>query len=301
VELSAVRTRGLVCVLLPVVLAGCASAPAGADGDLVNGWPMLSPAVVPEPVVGQCSTTMVTFASDMAKAPTTRAASCAALHASETVYVGRFTGAAAERDDTPTPTDKRAAYAECGKAASEYLGDDWHDARVELVLLTPTAKQWGGGARYFRCELAEVGSDRGGIVGSTASMKDGLRGGRPLAITCAALYNETKDGFDDTTAVPCTQSHRLEYAGYTVAPDGPYPATNDNLDKTFGGPCDNVVAKYTGMTTTQFAAHRQIDALWWATSQPRWELGERSARCYVWLPRVPDVRRSVRGMGNTTL
>jgi hypothetical protein len=291
----------LVCVLLLVVLAGCARVPEGADGDLVNGWPMLSSAVYPESVVGRCSTTMVNLASDMATQRRMEVVSCASPHASETVYVGRFTGVVAERDSTPTPTDKRAAYAECAKAATEYLGDDWHGARVELVLLTPSSRQWGGGARYFRCELAEVFSDRGAIVGSTASMKDGLRGGRPLAVTCAALFNETKNSFTDSTAVPCTQSHRLEYAGFAVAPDGPYPATNGDLDKTFERPCDDVVAKYTGMTTAQLAAHRQIDALWWATSQLRWELGDRSARCYVWLPKVPDVRRSVRGMGNTTL
>jgi len=291
----------LVASLLLVTLSGCASAPAGVDRDLVNGWPTMSPAAFLAPVVGTCyaSTTVDSYRLELRT--TTKTESCAVKHASETAYVGTFTGVAAAQTHPPTTSDQVAPWAECEKGAAEYLGEDWHGARADLVMFTPTSSQWEGGARFFRCDLVEVKSDKDVVVPRTASLKDGLRGDRPLALTCARLVDETKDSIGDLASVPCTESHRVEYAGVAVAPAGPYPFDTTSWDQLFNGGCEAVVAKYTGMTVAQLGAHRQLQWIWWGTSELHWVRGDRSARCYVWLPSVPDVRRSVRGLGNVRL
>jgi len=253
---------------------------------------MMSPAAWTEPVVGTCYASTTVNSYDLDARTMKKVESCDVKHASETVYVGTAKS---------TFADMVEPYAECGKVASDYLGEDWHGARVDLVLFTPTALQWGAGARFVWCDLVETTSDRDVIVPRTSSLKGGLRGDRLLAITCATLIGETKTSVEDTAAVPCTKTHRIEYAGFTLAPAGPYPPDEKSFDQAFRDLCHKVVADYTGMTLAQFNAHRQVGSMWWATGRAHWENGDRSARCYVWLPAVPDMSRSVRGMGNKSL
>lgn len=288
---GALRRRGLLLLLIAgqVLLAGCSGAPASSDRKPTEASPTPS-AGASAPMVGSCydGNAIERYRSEMraiAKVDT-----CDVKHVAETAYIGTLNGSA-----PPTGADLRAIWAECEKGASDYLGDDWHGARADLVMFTPTPEEWSGGERGFRCDLAETTDDFGLVARRTASLKDGLRGARPLAITCLKLVA------DDTAPVPCTESHRYEYAGYAVAADGPYPADDAAFRKAFDGGCETIVAKYTNMTVSQLRAHRQLQSIWYRPDERHWDLGDRSARCYVGLPAVPDVRRSVRGIGNHTL
>jgi len=286
-------------VLLALMLvAGCAPVPAGVDGDLANGWPALAEATFPKPVVGTCYLSVANWADEIARENALPQPTCAESHTSETVYVGTL----AEASAPPTGKDLRPAMDECRRGATDYLGADWHRARVELTVLTPTRKQWSGGVRYFECQVIETKSEATALVTRTGSVKDGMRGDAPLARGCVNLVGEDADGnFDDFTQVRCDQAHRGEYAGTADVGDVPYPADEKASDKVFGGACARVVASYLGMTLSQFGNHRQVGWMYWATSKATWEVGLHSANCYVWLPKTPEVRRSLRGMGNKAL
>jgi hypothetical protein len=303
--LGPVRARGLVSTLVTVALtvgsAGCAGRPPGTDGELVNGWPVpASPAFV-VPVAGTCYTSETTDV-DVLEPLVTKRGSCDEPHATETVYAGAFKSPVADQSIPPRNAELTAAWAECERGAVDYLGDDWHHARADMRIFVPTSAQWSGGARFFRCDIVEVKSEMGVIVQRSTSAKDGLRGARPLGKACAVLIGETKDGaYDDTKAVPCTETHRLEYTGFIIAAEGPYPTDADAFDRAYDDGCQKTTAQYLGMTVAQLRAHQQVSWTWWGVNERHWAFGDRSTRCYVWLPPVPDVRRSVKGMGNTSL
>jgi hypothetical protein len=281
-----------------MLVAGCAPVPAGVDGDLANGWPALAAAGYLKPVVGTCYLSSADYAEEVVRHFVVMQDNCGGSHTSETAYVGTL----AEAPAPPTGKDLRPAMDECRRGATDYLGADWHRARVELTVLTPTGRQWSGGSRYFECQLIETKSEDGVIVTRTGSLKDGLRGDAPLARRCVNLVGEDADGnFDDFTQVPCDQAHRGEYAGTADVGDVAWPADDKAAEKVFSAACAGIVASYLGMTLSQFSKHRQVGWMFWGTSEAAWAVGLRSANCYVWLPKTPEVRRSLRGMGNKSL
>ncbi len=148
--------------------------------------------------------------------------------------------------------------------------------RLELVLPTPAA--WTGGARWYRCDILRFTNALANQVDtSIGSVRDGLRGARPLALTC---YTQT-DQSDATTGEgrnPCASPHNSELAGLYTAPDIPWPADEKaREDLGFKG-CDPVVGAYLGFTS----GHDDSPYLGYAISlfdQSQWELGDRTIRC----------------------
>src|SRR2546430_3892555 len=148
----ALAVLGAVAVL---GLAGCGK-PAGIDGDLTNSWPAFEKAKTPVPVVGACYPTEYdpTWVGDFSKAVECKTAS----HQTETVFVGAFTGADADRSGPPLAGSaaRKTAFAQCQKAANDYIGGDWQSAKVDIGLVLPDDKAWTGGAPRYRCGARQV-------------------------------------------------------------------------------------------------------------------------------------------------
>jgi hypothetical protein len=298
--------RKLIAALVPLValtvLAGC-GAPSGTDGDVVDDWPMLAAAKIPSPPVGTCYTTNVDFFEpDTVTLFSFKAVdSCATAHASETFYVGELTGAAASSSTPPKGEGLKDGWAKCNSEAEKYLGGDFHDGRLALQVLVPSATQWTAGARYLRCDLAEVVSDGGKPVNRTGSLKNGLTGDKAVALACAMeVYDTDGKTWLDYTATPCSSAHNIEYVGTYAAPERAFPKTADERKAAIEAGCDALGAKFLGMTTAQLSAHKQVGIGYWTVGEENWNRGDRSSRCYAMLFDKKTVSRSLKGVGPTT-
>jgi hypothetical protein len=127
-----------------MVLAGC-TAHADVDGNLTDDWAAMTEPTGVVPQAGTCHYVYVTVGYRTGYLPV----KCVDQHQSETVYVGRFTGASAELAIPPVPGSRphRLAFAQCDGKAKAYLGGDWRNARLWLGLTLPSKYAWEGGAR----------------------------------------------------------------------------------------------------------------------------------------------------------
>jgi hypothetical protein len=168
-------------VVMVLFAAGCGR-PDGTDGSLVDDW---SAPVEPKPFVPAAA---VCHPSELESGAASLAlynpTDCAQSHAGETVHVGQFTGANANSSkphESNTPA-ARAAFNDCDAKATEYAGAPWRTARLHLRVLFPSGTAWAGGARWYRCDLAEAADlDSGASVRRTASLRGALAAGSPLA------------------------------------------------------------------------------------------------------------------------
>lgn len=272
--------------------AGCTGRPAGVDGDLVDDWPAMADPVTPVPVAGVCYDEPLQETWYGGFDPV----DCDESHHSETVYVGSFTGATADRTTAPR-SDQAAradAYGTCQQALSDYLGGDWHTAAVTLVLVLPSDAAWTGGARWYRCDVAQFQdlAFRKQVV--HGSVKDGLRGKRPLAITCFV----GKDAPDDTVVikkgVDCAKPHNGEFAGLYTPPKGAYPK-GDRADQLGQDGCEAVVADYLGFSgkhdTSQY-----IGWMWTSVTEDQWRLGDRTIQCLAYTWDGEMIKGSIKGI-----
>jgi len=272
-------------------VAACAACgnPAGVDGDLTDDWHAMPEPHIVVPVVGTC---YISADFDLASTPTQKAP-CDERHSTETVYVGQF----ADRT-TPPPEnglDEQRAFAECGKAASAYVGADWHNGPLRLLFDTPAGLEWDVGRRYYRCDLFEISSGMGHAAARTGSLKGALTGDRPLATGCANLVSEDelKRTFDDLSRTDCTEAHRVEFTGFLIEPDSPYPPERD---RTLDLHCQAKVADFLGITAAALRERPDVSWIAWPTDEGSWKLGDRAVYCYA-ITRRP-VQRSLHDLGN---
>ena len=292
------RWSAALAALSVVVLAGCAR-PAGADGNLVDDWPAHGRAVAAPPPAGACHIAPSGFAQNLTSKTLVQVGACTDPHSSETIFIGAFSGALADAGSPPAPDELDGAYGECDRAAKEFLGDDWHNGRLVLLVFAPTPDQWRGDGRFFRCDLTEVRSDAGRIVERPSTLKDALRGDRPLAHGCGtSIGRGTEGGWEDLRVVPCSTAHDLEYAGFITVSERAYPEGRSAIGSSIGVECAARVASYLGMAVAELLAHRQVNYGWWMVGKDRWAIGDRSARCYVLLEPGVTASRSLKDMGN---
>src|SRR5689334_16316279 len=118
------------------LLAGC----SGSGDPGRNGGPSPSAS---RSLVGACLTSGGVIASGDKGDPVTKEVGCDAPHKLEVVSTGRFP------DGGEVPgwggDAMQAAYADCGKAATAYLGADWHGGWVFLHIGRPASSDWAGG------------------------------------------------------------------------------------------------------------------------------------------------------------
>ncbi|MGC9670476.1 septum formation family protein [Planosporangium sp. 12N6] len=300
-----VRRAGGLAALCLLTLVACAR-PDGIDGDLTDDWSALPVPRSTVPAVGQCLQGTVnswTFVE-----PPLSSADCSAPHTLEVVHVGRFS-TATEEASAPPPHDSdetRTAYAQCDKAAREYVGGDWHDGQMFLHYSPPTGPKWQDGARSFFCSLIETGGMRGNGRSRTGSLKGALGGDRPLAKRC---YNEKgtvdADGFyepvEDSLPVDCGTAHNAEYAGTYVPPDLVYPSSAEALSRMQLDGCEQVVAGFLGLSSSALNDRAEVGWRAWGQDKYWWPVGERGITCFVLVPANLPVRGSLRQLGTRPL
>jgi hypothetical protein len=295
------RRVGIVATSVTLVLAGCAGRPTGTDGDLANRWPAMPAAQIVVPVAGSCWATGSSVRA--ALLPWfTAGVPCASPHDLESAYVGQFTGNEAA---APTPPEEdsapeRIAYSICRDRTNDYLGGDWHDAMLMLTLVIPPFTQWKVGARWYRCDLmhltSPVSSDP---LIQTGRVVDGLRGSRPLALTCMATREDPQRAILAANLVDCAQPHAAEYAGTFTAPDLPWPA-KDGGDSVADAGCHEVVTRYLGLGRAADWTDQSLGYWYDGFDNDRWLLGDRTTRCYAYAyTRTGKMVGSVRGTRNT--
>ncbi|HEY0700414.1 MAG TPA: septum formation family protein [Micromonospora sp.] len=280
--------------LMAVLLTGC-GAPGGADGDLTDDWKGLPHAQAFVPQAGACHSANDTVGYLSAYVPI----DCSTLHRAETVHVGTFTGADADRV-TPPPAGSPAmlaAFADCDARTKQFVGADWRGARLSVRVLLPSPENWAGGGRWYRCDVFELGTSSDGLgddaAQRTGSLRDALKGPSPLAYTCI-----DKDGWWYLVAIGCDQPHRFEYVGVWTAP---YPSNPDfkALAENTRRHCRSVIARYVGVPDDVLLEYR-TGLAYRVPSKLAWAQGDRGIRCFLYSDRK-ILKRSLKGTGTKGL
>jgi len=274
-------------------LSGCGK-PAGVDGNLINGWALPAEPKIPVPTAPACYNVAAEDPTDVQKWP--EAVDCATTHTVETIYVGQFTGDAAQQSSPPPSggPDRRSAFAQCTSSAKDYLGGDWRAGRAELFLVLPIELHWDAGARWFRCDVVEYKDlESYSIVDRQTSMKGALSGTGDLLLGCATVA-ASGDSIDTVLPSPCSAAHNGEFTGVFDNPDGDYPADSAARSKANLDGCRGIVAAYTGIPNDKDFQYR-VGQVASPFSKASWELGNRGVRCYVWTPKT--FTNSLKGVG----
>jgi hypothetical protein len=290
------RRRGLFSAITSViatalVLAGCAAAPTVGDGSLGVTWAVPPTPTVPTPKVGMCTARdgaepvpRVSWNMSIFSSPGTTV-ECSVEHLAETYFVGTFP-ADTETDAAGPPEHGtprfRFAYETCAERATEFLGGDFHTGRLSIVPVMPSDRQWAGEARWFRCEVMEIVDDLLLTIGPRSeTLRDGLRGAKPLALTCAnAKLSDDLAHFLTNTFVPCAGAHTSEMTGIYVAPDIDFPGNKAVEDAALDA-CYGMAATFLGLTRAELDNVLGIRWTFSGGQRELWSVGDRSHRCYV--------------------
>ncbi len=223
---------------------------------------------------------------------------CTARHSTETYYVGTITDARTDALTVPPRAGAREfkpLYQVCAKRAVEFLGGDYHLGRLAIVPVLPTKTEWSAGARFYRCEVMEIMANRK-VLQRTTSVKDGLRGKRPLAIGCA---NRSVDGDGNITSftwVDCATPHHLEFTGLYTHRDGEVP-TEATLRERAAVGCLGVGIRYTGHSPSEVNNDGKYS---WVFSHindvdTTWRVGDRTHHCYLGAYPAKKLTGSIKG------
>jgi hypothetical protein len=146
--------------------------------------------------------------------------------------------------------------------------------------------------------METVGKDDSDYVPRTASIKDALRGSKPLGYACygVTLKNNSVDKMNPTT---CTKGHNAEFAGVYTAPEGEYKtpdrATYDGYHKS----CRSVVARWANVPNDGNTVYR-YGTIVTPLGRTEWERGNRGVLCHIWLDKK-NLTRSLKGAGTGAL
>lgn len=282
--------------LVTVVLAGCGT-PAGTDGDLTDDWRPVGEVEQFTPKVGDCHL----IGDPTSYLTSYEPVNCARAHLVETFHIGRFTGSLAGRPTPPKVGSAvlRPAFAECDTRAREFLGGDWHGARLVVQVVPPSPNGWAGGSRWFRCDVFEVsavetdGDDTSDWPAQhTGTLRDALKDpASPLAYGCLAGVT------GGLLQLPCTSAHRIEYAGTWTAPEVPF-ATLAGDESRINAACRTVVAGYVKLPVDRLLPYR-TSTMYGLPSQAAWARGDRQVRCFIWSYDL--MKQSVKGGGPRAL
>jgi hypothetical protein len=284
--------RTMAAALLLAGVAACSGpAPEGVDGDLTDGWAMLPAAAPFRPAAGVCHESLVEVAAMAEHQPV----SCAELHVAETFYVG-------EGPDEPVAPSggsaaMHAAYADCSGRAAKFLGGPWRGARIVVRVVWPSREAWAGGARWFRCDVAQADLDGSSETSRTGSLAGALKADSELRLACFNPKVDA-DAVRTMTAVSCTKAHAAEFAGLWTAPDVPFAEQTMDRERSAAG-CRSAIAAFTGVPDDDDVQYRTG----WISYNPtrtEWQQGERRVRCFLWF-RGGKLTRSLAGAGPSAL
>lgn len=284
--------------VLVALLAGCAK-PEGVDGDIADDWRPIAEA---KPFVPQAGACLQTRYAAVGYLSSYTPVDCAQDHFTETVYVGAFTGAAAEANVPPAAGSPaiREAYAECDKQAKAYLGDDWRVARLWLGLTLPNPNAWTGGARWYRCEVVEVAfpEEAADVRQRRGSLKGALTATSQLRLGCYTVKTQRGE-IDQMRPAGCGTAHRAEFVGvYTAPPEVPYPKGDERRDIFLAG-CRVPLARFADVPNDADLRFRS-GLIWIPPREEEWTSGDRGIRCYLWVS-DRDLTKSMRDAGPSGL
>ncbi|MFX0591490.1 septum formation family protein [Melissospora conviva] len=271
--------------LAALLTAGCA--PPGVDGDLVDDWPVVAEPQSWSPVAGECHPAAYWGENSLAKYTPV---SCDESHSWETFHVGTLP---AERVTLPPAggVDRAAVFKECSAEADKFLGGDWRDARLSLQVLYPTKEAWSGGARWFRCELANI--DIEFPVNRRESLRDSLAGSAPaLARGC---YTREGDNFEP---IACDKPHNYEYVGTWFAEPSMEYADLLRRASRIHRECRSLVAKF-AKVPDDAAINARTGTQLLLPRRQEWDEGDRGVGCMLFLSRT--LHRSMKDAGTKGL
>lgn len=287
-------TRVVLGGVAALTLAGC-GAPAGVDRDLTDDWAVPGEPAPFTPETGACHPEF----HEVGYITVYRPVDCADEHMVETIHVGTFTGEHADRATLPPAGSpaRLAAWRECDAKAAETLGADWRTGRLWLSVVLPSPQGWLSGARWFRCDLAEVESPRGvTLVRRSGSLAGALKDGSPLSLGCFNVQIKG-DLISKLVPVACDKPHNSEFVGVYTAPDTPYDVFEEN-DKQLHNGCLEVTARYAGLPNDRLMRYRTGTIASWPSEQ-EWDAGNRGVRCFLLVNR--KLTRSAKGAGTAVL
>lgn len=279
-----------------LALSGCTSRPAGVDGNLTDDWAALGQPTIFIPEAGTCHEQL----QKIGYRGTYQPVDCGQRHQAETAYVGTFRGPDAERT-TPPPAGSTllvAAYRDCDKRASDFVGANWRSGRLGLIIVPPSSYGWTGGARWYRCDLVEIdGLDNPEFVDRAGSLKGALARPSGLAHGCFTprVADENVRGM---VPVGCTRPHRSEFAGVYTAPDTGYDTFAKNPDRIHRG-CYAVIARFAKVPNDS-SIDRRIGSIYHHPSESEWKAGNHGVQCFLWME-DRDLTRSLKGAGTAAL
>ncbi|BCJ43264.1 hypothetical protein GCM10010168_44270 [Actinoplanes ianthinogenes] len=285
--------------LMLLVAAGCGN-PGRVDGNLTNDWGAMPPATGFEPMAATCH--LANFAATGPRA-TYEEVDCSVQHRTETVYVGTYTGTAADAEQPPVETSSgaRAAYHTCDEKTTAYVGAPWRTARLWIGVTHPSPAAWSGGSRWFRCDVVELDSieDNGALVERQGSLRGALATSSDLALGCYAIKLDDNGAIDTMPPANCTDKHNAEFAGVWDAPaDASYPK-GDAAWEEFHDGCRTVVSAYTGVPDDKNLQYR-TGVVSLPGNTDVWAQGDRGVRCYLWLDGA-ELTSTLKGKGTKAL
>jgi hypothetical protein len=278
------RRTGLAAMGVAVLLAAGCGGSGDIDGDLTNDWGAMAAATGFQPAAETCH--LSNFAVSGPRS-TYEEVDCTVLHRTETVYVGEYSGDAAETEAPPDRTSApgREAYRTCDAQATEYVAGPWRDARLWIGVTNPSPAAWGGGSRWFRCELVELDSieDDGALVQRKGTLRGAMNSDSSgLELGCYAIGLDSAGAIKTMPPADCGEKHNAEYVGVWDAPAGAtYPKRNSSWARFHDG-CRVLVAKYVGVPEDGDLRYR-TGVVSLPGNTEVWAQGDHGVRCYLWL------------------
>jgi hypothetical protein len=281
-----------------LLLTGCAN-PGGVDGDLVDDWAALADAEPFLPDAEVCHPQELVATVPLAEYTPV---DCTEPHRTETVFVGTFTGAAAQLATPPlaTSAEMRGAFTECDGKARTYVGDEWRAGRLRLVVSLPTPVAWTAGARWFRCDLAELAGLTDGVklVQRTSSLRGALTADSSLRLRCYNTQAAQSRVMSATPVADCAEEHNSEFVGAWVAGETTAYPSRDADWAPFYDRCYRLVAEYVGVSEKDVRYRTGVVVS--PAFRLDWQRGDRGLRCYLWRS-DGKFTRSLKGAGEKGL
>lgn len=268
------RVRGLTVAALAVggLLAGCVPATAGTDGDLLDQWNSLPE---PEVFVPEAGTCHAVYRSTV-KLAMYNPIRCDFVHETETAYVGEFTGEVAGRNSPPSPGTEiwRTTYRECDEVAADYLGDNFRYAQgLRLAVAVPSAEAWGGGARWFRCDLVTP-LDPDWSELRRSSLAEALTDVFPLRMNCTEV-TDLEDDSVNLQPTDCDEPHQAELVGLLEVDHPRYP---EELTGRMFDDCFQLALDYIGIGVSDLRVPTY--SILSRPTEEDWDNGNRTLLCH---------------------
>jgi hypothetical protein len=264
-------------VALLVAAVGCES-----SSDAEQASASAAPAK-PSAAVGMCYDARLTMYSMWADGAA--AVPCSQPHRAETFHVGTIDGAVEVRQRTQRMSE---LFAICAAKAKEFLGANWYDGRIDLLVTVPRQDAWKAGVRTYSCEAAEIDSIGSDIAIQRASSLRGALAAGLLLLKCHDRPNKPKDG--PLVPAACDQPHDGEYVG---AVEASYPPPAAGYDDQTNAGCWAALKAYVGMSSTDGWSITEI-----GITTEHWDRGRLTVRCFTHSAPSEQFTASVKGIGN---